>query len=158
MPIRVIPRQASRAAGSGSPQSRWFRFTDDDANSRVSTWFRYQVTRPPTETAICFHQVLLMGPSRGTAEFWLVNISAHRRHLSAHRRHLSAMRFHVATLSGARVNLAICSHSRRVSGIHQLDAPAISRGSCNTTMRTLGKFHPANVSDANSGTTLDPRG
>ena len=31
-----------------------FRFTDDDANSRVSTWFRYQVTRPPTETASAF--------------------------------------------------------------------------------------------------------
>jgi hypothetical protein len=43
------------------------------------------------------------GASWCAAELWLVNRSAHRRHLSA-------IRFQVALLSISRVNFAICSH------------------------------------------------
>jgi hypothetical protein len=44
-----------------------------------------------------------------TAEFWLVNISAHRRHLSA-------MRFHVTTLA---VSLVKLGHLLALGGVSQ---------------------------------------
>jgi hypothetical protein len=65
------------------------------------------------------------------------------------------MRFQVVALWVARELghlLALGGMSQEfISWMHR----AISRGKANTTMKSRGKFHVANGSDASSGTTLD---
>ncbi len=73
-------------------------------------------------------------------------------------RHLRRVLSSYFQYSGSRVNLAICAHSAACLRNSSVGCIGDLPRSCNTTMRTLGKFHAANVSGANSGTTLDPRG